>query len=659
MSEDILFALDIGTRTVVGLLCKVASGGVLRVEAHHVEAHPQRAMLDGQIHDVAEVSTVIRRVKEQLEAAAGCTLERASIAAAGRALSTLRADSTLKFDATREITREDLRNLEMQGLAVAKEKVSGQSENLYCVGYSPVAYTLNQQLIANPVGQKGSEVGVELIATFLPQVVVDSLFSALAKAGLAVGSLTLEPIAAMTVAIPPRLRMLNLALVDVGAGTSDIAISREGTIFAYAMVDKAGDEVTEALAQHYLLDFNTAESVKLALGEREELEFTDVLGNRYHLAREDIHKVIEPVVDELAAAIARTIKEHNGGVAPAAVFCVGGGSQTPLLREYLSIHLDIPQERTGIRRREALDNIEFDSPDLAGPEVVTPLGIALTALRPQGEHFIQVQVNGDSVTLFNVQQSNVAQALLHSGMDLAELLGARGQPLEFNFNGQIRRIPGQPGVPGRVRINGQPATLESSIGPGDSIEVSVGSRGDDAKCNLEDLAEAGCTLDLVVNGELVSVPEMRLINDLPASGDSEIGPGDAVEIRLPATVAELAALMDVDIEQFAITINGQLAGGESPVSSGQSIEFVQRELADAPVAASGASSDSAGLSVSVNGRNVTLPPGQNQLMHALAAADIDCSSARGRLIISVNGREAEFTTELADGDRIEVFWTAM
>ena len=78
-------------------------------------------------------------------------------------------------------------------------------------------------------------------------------------------ALTLEPIAAINVLIPPSMRRLNVALVDIGAGTSDIAITDAGTVIAYGMVPIAGDEVTEAISDHYLLDFPMAEKAKREL----------------------------------------------------------------------------------------------------------------------------------------------------------------------------------------------------------------------------------------------------------------------------------------------------------------------------------------------------------------------------------------------------------
>ena len=113
------------------------------------------------------------------------------------------------------------------------------------------------------LGHKGKKASVELIAAFLPSLVVESLYTVTDMNGLEVASLTLEPIAAMNVIIPPEVRLINIALVDIGAGTTDIAISQQGSIVAYAMATIAGDEITEEIIQKYLVDFETAEQIKV------------------------------------------------------------------------------------------------------------------------------------------------------------------------------------------------------------------------------------------------------------------------------------------------------------------------------------------------------------------------------------------------------------
>ena len=94
---------------------------------------------------------------------------------------------------------------------------------------------------------------------------------------MTVANMTLEPIAAINVAIPENFRMLNIALVDVGAGTSDISITREGSIIAYGMIPYAGDELTELIVQQYLVDFQTAEKMKLASSSEDEVTYEDIM----------------------------------------------------------------------------------------------------------------------------------------------------------------------------------------------------------------------------------------------------------------------------------------------------------------------------------------------------------------------------------------------
>ena len=100
-----------------------------------------------------------------------------------------------------------------------------KSPYYYCVGYSVLYYRLDGEEIGSLIDQTGNSAAVEVIATFLPRVVVESLLSALKRSDLEMEALTLEPIAAINVLIPPSMSRLNIALVDIGAGTSDIAIT--------------------------------------------------------------------------------------------------------------------------------------------------------------------------------------------------------------------------------------------------------------------------------------------------------------------------------------------------------------------------------------------------------------------------------------------------
>ncbi len=265
---QLVFGLDIGTRSIVGTV-GYRVGDKFHVVAQSIREHGTRSMLDGQIHDIYKVGGTISEVKAELEDKIGRPLKDVCIAAAGRVLQTvtLRVDQDLETD--REVTGEDIYALDSMGVEQAYEEFLENNEldmKFYCVGYSIVRYYMNGYTIGNLEGHKAKTIGADIIATFLPEDVVDGLYKAVGVAGLEVVNLTLEPIAAIQVAIPEMYRMLNIALVDVGAGTSDISVTRDGSIIAYGMIPIAGDSLTEVLAKHCLVDFRTAEQIKRDTG---------------------------------------------------------------------------------------------------------------------------------------------------------------------------------------------------------------------------------------------------------------------------------------------------------------------------------------------------------------------------------------------------------
>ena len=284
------------------------------------------------------------------------------LAAAGRALKTCQHLAERKLEGAHKIRKEEIASLELEAVEKSQEILVHEeihpNETYYCIGYTTVAYYLDDYPITNLLGQRGNKMGVEVLSTFLPRVVIDSLLSVVEAHGMTITNLTLEPIAALNVTIPKEYRSLNLALVDVGAGTADIAITHKGTVVGYAMVPLAGDEITEQIADTYLLDFNTAEKIKLKLSEKKtNISFTDILGNNHILPPEKIIEVIKPAVNKIAGEIASVIKHLNKGPTRA-LFCIGEEAKP---RFYVKSWLNIwpSQENVVIRGREMIYQIKY------------------------------------------------------------------------------------------------------------------------------------------------------------------------------------------------------------------------------------------------------------------------------------------------------------
>ncbi len=306
--DNLIFGLDIGTRTIIGIVGYKQEKEFIVVATKVIE-HESRAMVDGQIHDILAVARSAKKVKESLEEQTGMVLEEVSIAAAGRVLKTVEVNVTQEFGEAQVINGFMVKALELKGIQEAQTQIPNieEEDTYFYVGHSVVSYYLNGYSIANLEEQKGMQIGADILATFLPKVVVDSLYTVTEKIGLKVINLTLEPIAAMNAVIPSNLRLLNLALVDIGAGTSDIAITKEGSVKAYGMIPLAGDAITEKLVHTYLVDFKTAENIKQQLTNKTSVEFIDIIGISHEVSARDVQAVIKEVVERLGEEIATKI----------------------------------------------------------------------------------------------------------------------------------------------------------------------------------------------------------------------------------------------------------------------------------------------------------------------------------------------------------------
>ncbi|MCF6094108.1 cell division protein FtsA [Microaerobacter geothermalis] len=561
---DRLFALDIGTRSVVGLVLERKGTQQFKVLGCEIEEHNERSMLDGQIHDVIAVASVIQKVKNQLEKKLG-PLSDVAVAAAGRSLKTTRSVISKDIKGNPIMNKDDVLTLELSAVQQAQAQLAKEEDLLpstqyYCVGYSVVNYKLDGEIIGNLIDQRGNEVSIEVIATFLPRVVVDSLLAALERASLKMKALTLEPIAAINVLIPPSMRKLNIALVDIGAGTSDIAITSDGTITAYGMVPVAGDEITESISQAYLLDFPVAEKLKRQIQSKDVLKFVDILGMEHHLKKDEMLSAIEKDVLALAKQICQKIIELNGK-APQAVMLVGGGSQTPLLPGKMAEILGLPESRVAVRGADAIQSIIGKHRKLQGPEAITPIGIAVAAEKHPIK-YMTYHVNGAQIRVFDLRPITVGEALLYSGLDMRKLHGKPGMALSITVNGKIRIIPGEHGTPPVIEKNGVAASLDETVQNGDQMTVEPGRDGKDASATLKDFITEIDTLDVFLDDKPVSVPPLFLVNGSRQELSYSLQDRDEVTITFPnrlLDVLEHLQLYSSDMmkKNWMVTVNGK------------------------------------------------------------------------------------------------------
>ncbi len=676
--QPLVFGLDIGTRSIVGTI------GYQDIEGFHVVAqcvklHETRAMLDGQIHDIGAVAEEISYVKSELEKQIERPLTEVCIAAAGRVLKTAIGVGSYEFHDATVVTLEYIHSLEMMGVEKAHEQLveeMGTQDKYYCVGYTVIKYYLNDYEISNLEGHKAHKISGDVLATFLPEEVVDGLYAAVEQAGLSVANLTLEPIAAMNVAIPVNYRLLNICLVDVGAGTSDICVTKDGSIIGYGMIPSAGDEMTERIAREYLVDFNTAEKIKMIPPKRKSMTYKDIMGIAHKVTPEQVYQLVEDVMTDITKSVADKILELNGGKPVSAVFVVGGGGKIPGFTKALAKHLGIPEERVALRGEEVMRNIFIHVPDVKkDPLLVTPIGICLNYY-DQKNNFIFVLVNGERVKLYNNDHLTVFDAAMQLGLKNETIFPKRGKDLTYTVDGKSRFLRGYQGEAATIQINEREASINTAIEANDRIEIQESTAGEDAALTLGQLPEFTKTISFQVNEASVVCPKFASVNGNLESEYYQIQDGDRIQILNYYTLKQLLQFMDIHPEG-TILVNREPAQEDTKIYENFKITWSEQltyqdlQEEDSPVSDKEVPAEAAVTSETPaeEKKGTTIVVLANQKQYTLSGKEtyvfaeifdvmhFDTSTVRGtELVMLLNDKKADPFDELHNGDNISIYW---
>ena len=717
-AEDnkLVFGLDIGTRSIVGTVgYRVGTDRFVVVAQESIE-HTTRAVIDGQIHDIPTVADTIYKVKERLEKRVREPLSDVSIAAAGRVLKTKRVKARYQFNSETKVTEDHIRYLDMMGVEQAYDEIrkeqTDSGKKFFCVGYSIVKYYLNGYPMEMIEMHMANYIEVELIATFLPEEVVDGLYSAVELAGLHVASLTLEPIAAINMAIPEKFRLLNIALVDVGAGTSDISIVKDGSIIAFGMIPLAGDEVTEAIAKKYLTDFETAEYIKRACERKKSVSFKDIFGSKIQVTKEDIAQISEDAVKNITKNIADRILELNGGQCVSAVFVVGGGGKHEGFTESLAHYLGLPNERVAIRGAEVLSQVQFEQEGIRKDStLVTPLGICMTYYE-QKNNFIHVMVNEQRVKLYDNGKVSVLDACVSYGFSKDNLFPIRGDSIHYTVNGEAREKKGRVGEVAEIKKNGALVSLNDKVEENDTIQIRPSTKGSAGKLLIKEIPECNAEITVTLFGRKLLCPKLVEANGEVVSSFYEVKNGDEICTYDYYSVKGLLEFAGMDVDTLVL-LNGREAGSSAKIVDGDVItkrpvtkpeepektkeETMQEQMDEDPLLAplkplpdwmSDVPFDTAKLGsdgevipgakqlqqektistpveevtgsvfVTINGDVVEMPHKKTPIfVDVFDVYPFDMTKAGGtRLVTRINGEDKDFTEPIHDGDRIELFW---
>ena len=559
-------------------------------------------------------------------------------------------------------------------------QVQEGERRFYLVGYTVAGYHLDRYPMSTLRNHNGQRLEATVVATFLPREVVESLYAVMEASGLEVASLTLEPIAALNAAIPADLRLLNLVLADIGAGTSDIAVCRDGAVVGYTMATIAGDEITEELMRRFLVPFATAERMKTQMDE-ERVSYRDVLGLEQTIPGSQVREAVRQPAQSLAQEIAQRVAALNGG-APSALFLAGGGSKLDGILELVAEALDMDEGRVALAGNNYDITAFSDDYELNDPELATPLGIAVSAGLGLISDSYRIMLNGKPAKLFRSGALTVLELLMMNGYGSADLLGRTGKNLSVMVDGQRMLFRGEPAVPCVLLLNGAEAAPSAVVYAGDNIEFTPAVPGASATRTLKDLLGADFTGGVTVNGRLADLETQLHTGDQVATSTRPVRPLARPEPpKAPPSPPERApstALIPPEPVRLE-PLRHEAPGAETHQYTVPKPEPVQKELPRAaPASGVGRSVPEAqaarekpapppvakrpnlgpALQVALNGKTLLLPGKPDgtpyYVMDLLEHSGIDFEHLDRGVELQVNGRECAFSQELRPQDDVVI-----
>ncbi len=687
-----VFGLDIGTRSVVGTI-GYKRGDNFVVVAQEIREHQTRAMLDGQIHDINRVAATIAEIKEALEKKSGLELRDVCIAAAGRVLKTLDVHIDMDFEKEHNVTKDDISALASLGVEKAFRQFKEENDTdarFYCVGYSVVKYYLNGMWMGQPEHHKAKNIGCDMIATFLPDDVVDGLYCAVELAGLKVANMTLEPIAAIRVAIPEKFRLLNIAMIDVGAGTSDISVTSDGSVAAFGMIPCAGDTLTESLARQCLIDFATAEQIKKDAMTKSVITYEDIMGLEQTVTAEEVIAMCQAEIEKMAKLAADEIKRLNGGNSPSAVFIVGGGGKIQGFSEQIAVELGLDPRRVALRGEEIMKEVEFPEDALKDSTIVTPIGICLSYYE-QTNNFIHVTFNGNKVKLYDNNKLAVVDAAVQASFPHEDLFPKQGAELHYIVNGKNRVSKGEYGESAKIFVNGEEVDMGYAIKANDEIVMEESTAGAPASVKIEDLVDYNGRIRVTVDGAPMELHKPVKVNGNEVTGEYEIQENDEIFLCSYYSHEQMLKLLNLNPEKVAFLINGVKASRETAIYDGDVITtqsimvkpveehvvseekkdtvHVFRDMIDDAAKNENTKEETEKVETDEQGNaRIVIICNQKPLVlegrkvyrfvDLFDYIDFDTSKMRGNGIVTkVNGEKAQYTQELKNGDKVEIYWS--
>ncbi|MFT0851958.1 cell division protein FtsA [Achromobacter sp. F4_2707] len=310
--KDLIVALDIGTSKVVAVVAEILPEG--RFEVLGLGQHESRGMRKGVVVNIESTVNSIQRALEEAELMADCKIREVYTGIAGSHISSFNSSGMVAVK-DKEVTATDVARVIETARAV---NIPTDQQVLHVLTQEFIVDS--QEDIREPIGMSGLRLEVRVHIVTGAVSAAQNIVKCVRRCGLEVQDLTLQPLASSMACLTSDEKELGVVLVDIGGGTTDVAIYTNGAIRHTAVVPIAGDQITSDIAAMLRTPTPDAEEIKLRYGVAKQVlvnpdEQIEVpgLGDRPNrqVKRQALGAVIEPRVEELFGFVQQVVRESG------------------------------------------------------------------------------------------------------------------------------------------------------------------------------------------------------------------------------------------------------------------------------------------------------------------------------------------------------------
>jgi len=392
---ELVVGLDVGTHKICTLVGEVRPEDIYVVG---VGIEPSAGMKKGVVSDVQALTTAISASVHKAEKSSGYDINRAFVSVAGSHISSLTSRGMTGIMGQRSVQPEDLDKAMEAARAIA---IPHNREVLHVV---PRSYTLDgQEGVRSPIGMHCFRLEVDAHIITASSTSLANLEDAVESAGVFVDRFILNPLAAGDAVLTEQEREMGVVVIDIGGGTTDLAVFIDGTVWHTAVIPIGGDHITHDITYWMRVPFGLAEQVKQQRGhanmhsvsELERFPVEPFGGDIQQVSRRELAMVIEARVEEMFELVQKEIKRSGyAGLLRAGAVVTGGSSQLPGYKEIAARTLDIPV------RMAQPENLTGIADTLKNPSYSTSVGLLRlglemdTVVEPDNGNGIGLPVNG-------------------------------------------------------------------------------------------------------------------------------------------------------------------------------------------------------------------------------------------------------------------------